>query len=60
MSFLKSLDGYKTYVAAAGFAGLALYQFTQGDATAGFQSLLAALGAVGLRHAVSKAATSAA
>ena len=47
------LSGYKTYLVAAGLFGLALYQVSQGDYQAAIQSLLAALGAVGLRSAIS-------
>lgn len=53
---LESISGYKTYIAAAGLAGLALYQISQGDIPGAYQSLMTALGAAGVRHAVSKAA----
>lgn len=53
------LDGYKTYVAAAGMFGLALFQFSTGDYGGAWQSLMAALAAVGVRHAVQKAVTEA-
>lgn len=49
------LDGYKTYVAAIGLVGLSVYQFSQGQFDQGTQSLLAALAAFGLRHAISNA-----
>lgn len=48
------LAGYRTYIAAAGLLGLALYQLSQGDATTAFQSLMAALAAFGLRAALSQ------
>ena len=54
MAILNVLSGYKTYVAAAGLVGLAVYQFSQGQVETGVQSVLAALTAVGLRHAVAK------
>jgi hypothetical protein len=54
MSLLDLLSGYKTYVAAIGLVGLAVYQFSQGQIDTGVQSLLAALAAAGLRHAVTK------
>ena len=54
MACLDSLNGYKTYVAAIGLGGLAVYQFSQGQIDTGVQSLLAALAAAGLRHAVAK------
>jgi hypothetical protein len=52
----KWLDGKKTYLAAAGLFGLALYQFSVGQVDPAVQSFLAALAALGLRHAVAKAA----
>jgi hypothetical protein len=54
MTFLDQLSGYKTYIAAIGLAGLAVYQFSQGQVDTGVQSVLAALAAAGLRHAVAK------
>lgn len=51
---ISKLDGWKTYLAAAGLVGLALYQLSQGQVEAALQSLLAALAAAGLRHAVTK------
>jgi hypothetical protein len=48
------LDGYKTYLAVAGLVGLAVYQASQGQLEAAVQSILAALAAAGLRHAVAK------
>jgi hypothetical protein len=48
------LDGYKTYIAAAGLLGLAIYQASVGQIEAAIQSLLAALAAFGLRNAVAK------
>jgi hypothetical protein len=53
---LLTLDGYKTYLAAAGLLGLAVYQFSQGQVEAALQSLLAAAAAFGLRQAVQKVA----
>jgi hypothetical protein len=50
------LDGFKTYLAAAGMFGLALYQFSAGDYQTAFTSLMAALAAVGIKHAVSRQA----
>ena len=49
-----NLSGYKTYIAAAGLFGLAIYQFSQNDLPHGFETLMAALAAVGIRHAISK------
>lgn len=48
------LPGWKTYIAAAGLVGLAVYQFSEGDIAAAWQSLMAGLAAFGLRVAVSK------
>jgi hypothetical protein len=51
---MKAIDGYKTYLAAAGLAGYALYQVSLGQYDQAFQSFLAAMTAAGLRHAVAK------
>lgn len=51
MNPLNLLAGYRTKLAALGLVGLALYQFTQGDMTTAWQSLMAALAAYGLRKA---------
>ncbi len=51
------LDGWKTYIAAAGLFGLALYQFSQAQYDIAFQSLMAALAAVGVKHAVNRQQT---
>lgn len=48
------MNGYKTYLAAVGLLGLALWQFSQGEYPAAIQSFLAALAAFGLRHAIEK------
>lgn len=47
-------SGWKTYAAALGLLGLAVYQLTQGDYVNGLESLLAALAAFGIRHALEK------
>jgi len=49
----KLLQGRRTYIAAAGLLGLALYQLSQGDTAAALQSFLAGLAAFGLRSAIS-------
>ena len=49
------LDGFKTYLAGAGLFGLALYQFSTGDYASAWQSMMAALAAVSIKHAVSRA-----
>ncbi len=54
---LSFISGYKTYLAAAGLVGLAVYQASQGQIDGAAQSALAALTAVGLRHAVAKNAS---
>ena len=56
MAILTLLDGYKTYIAAVGLIGLALYQATVGQYDQAIQSFLGALAALGLRSAISKAA----
>ena len=48
------MKGYRTYLAAAGFVGLAVYQASQGDWPSAFQNLAAALTAFGLRQAIAK------
>lgn len=54
MALLLQLSGSKTYIAAAGLCGLALYQLSQGQISDGATTLLQALGAAGIRHAISK------
>ena len=54
MNPLRLVDGFKTYLAALGLAGLGLYQISQGDYPAALQSFLAALAAAGLRRAIAK------
>jgi hypothetical protein len=56
MGILKLVDGYKTYLAAAGLVGLAIFQVSTAQYAAAVQSLLAALTAAGLRNAITKAA----
>ena len=51
---LKKLEGYKTYSAAIGLLGLAVYQFANEQYELGMQSLFAALAAFGLRSAIEK------
>ena len=48
------LDGYKTYIAAAGLVGLAIYQLSTGDVATAVQSVLAAIGLFGVRNAIAK------
>jgi hypothetical protein len=47
-------NGKKTYIAAAGFLGLAIYEFTQGKHELAIASLMAALATFGLRQALKK------
>ncbi len=54
VNLLNLVNGYKTYIAAIGLVGLAVYQFSLGQLEGGFQSILGALTAVGLRHAIAK------
>jgi hypothetical protein len=54
MAIFSLLTGFKTYLAAAGFVGLAVYQVSQGQIDPSIQSALSALTAIGLRHAISK------
>lgn len=48
------LPGWKTYIAAAGLLGLALYQFSKGDMNTAWQTLMAAIAAFGLRQAIAR------
>jgi hypothetical protein len=54
LSIFTALNGYKTYLAAAGLVGLALYQLSTGSVAEAFQTLMGALAAGGLKHAVSR------
>jgi subtilisin len=51
------LSGYRTYIAAVGLLGLAVYQFTEGEVDKATQSILAALGMFGLRSAIANSNT---
>lgn len=48
------LSGFKTYLAASGFVGLALHHFSAGLTSEGLQSLLTAAVAAALRQAIGK------
>lgn len=52
MNPLDILKGFRTYLAAAGLLGLAVYQFSEGQYETAAQSFLAALAAFGLREAL--------
>lgn len=52
MNLLDFAKGFRTYIAAAGLLGLALYQFSEGQYEVAAQSFLAALAAFGLREAI--------
>lgn len=51
---LKKLQGKKTYLAAAGFMLLGVFQLSSGQVPMGIQSLMAALTAFGLRSAIER------
>lgn len=51
---LKSLDGYKSYIGAAGLLLAAWYFYQQGDTAHALELLAAAASVVGLRHALAK------
>lgn len=51
---MNTLSGYKTILAVAGLVGLAVYQASQGQYEQAIQSMLAALAAAGIRHAIAK------
>lgn len=46
---LQFLDGYRTYIAAAGSFSLGIYRLTQGDYEGGIASISLALGMIGIR-----------
>lgn len=48
------LNGYKTYIAAAGLVGLSLFQFSTGQVPMAIQTLFSALATAGLRSAISR------
>lgn len=50
------LDGYKTYIAAAGFVLLAAYHAIEGDFEEASKYFAMALGFLGVRHAIAKKA----
>jgi hypothetical protein len=52
VNILTVLQGYKTYIAAAGLVGLAIYQFSTGQLQEGVQTLLGAAAAAGLHSAI--------
>ena len=54
MSLMKIVEGYKTYIAAAGLLGLSLYQVSLNHYDQAAQTFLAALAAAGLRNAIAK------
>jgi uncharacterized membrane protein YjjP (DUF1212 family) len=45
-------SGWRTYLAAAGLFGLALYQLSQGEFQSAVESFLAALAVFGIRRAI--------
>jgi high-affinity Fe2+/Pb2+ permease len=49
------LNGWKTYLAAAGLFGLAVYQLSMADYNAAWTSLMAALATFGVRNAMARA-----
>lgn len=50
------LDGYKTYIAGIGLIALGVYQITQGQIEVGVQSIIAGLGMMAIRNAITKEA----
>ena len=56
MAIMNSITGYKTYIAALGLVGLAVYQGSQGQFDQAAQSIFGALAAVGLHSAIVKSA----
>lgn len=54
MDILKSLDGYKTYLGALGFALAALYYWQNGDPQHAYEYAMLALSIFGLRASIAK------
>ncbi|WP_435005179.1 hypothetical protein P12x_003073 [Tundrisphaera lichenicola] len=54
MSILSKLSGYRTYLAAAGLFGLALYKASVGDYQGAVDTLGIAATAAGMRAAIAK------
>ena len=54
MELLSKLDGYKTYIAAAGALALAWYYYTQGDTSHALEMVTFAMALFGLRSAINK------
>lgn len=54
MNPLKLLDGYKTYIGAAGFALLGVYHLIQGEGAKATEYFAYALSILGIRHAITK------
>ena len=52
---MKYLTGWKSYVGAAGFLALAVFYYLNGQPEKAMEMVLAALGLLGLRHAISTA-----
>ena len=48
------LNGWKTYIAAAGLFGLAVYNFSVGDYSTGWTNLMAAIATFGVRNAMAR------
>jgi hypothetical protein len=46
------MSGYKTYLAAAGLFGLAIYKVSEGDYQGAITTFLAALATIGVRSAI--------
>ncbi len=52
MPIINVLTGWKSYLAAAGLFGLALYKVSTGDYPGAWTSLMAALAVFGVRQAI--------
>lgn len=52
LDLINKLKGYKTFLSAAGLAGLALYELSMGQYELAWQSFLLACVAAGLRDAI--------
>jgi hypothetical protein len=52
VAFLSVLNGYKTYIAAAGLVGLSVFQLSTGQVAPAIQTILSALAMAGLRSAI--------
>lgn len=54
---IAKLDGYKTWIAAIGLVGLAVYHLSQKEFESSLKVLMEALGLIGVAHKIMKVNT---